>query len=49
VPTLPWFVLPFLFGAPWIAAIAYYLYQLRGSDEVFPSAADLVRRRLWTR
>ena len=49
MPSVPWFVLPFLFGSPWIVAIVYYLYQLRGSDEVFPSSAELIRRRLWTR
>jgi hypothetical protein len=47
--SVPFVFLPLLFGAPWIVPIVYYLYRLRGSDEVFPSAAELVRRRLWTR
>jgi hypothetical protein len=46
---VPVLLVVLLFGAPWIVQIVYYLYRLRGSDEVFPSAADLVRRRLWTR
>jgi hypothetical protein len=43
----PVVLLVLLFGAPWIVPIVYYLYRLRGSDEVFPSAAELIRRRLW--
>jgi hypothetical protein len=44
-------LLPLIFGAPWIAAIAwvgYLLHRTSGDREVFPSAAEMVRRRLWT-
>jgi hypothetical protein len=48
---VPWWVwlLPLLFGAPWIAAIVYYWRRARPLDGALPaSAADLARKRLWT-
>jgi len=47
---LPWWtwVVPFLFAAPWIAAILAYWRKARPRDgAVPPSAADLARQRLW--
>jgi hypothetical protein len=45
-------LLPILFGSPWIVAIVWYGRRLRsegGGLELPPSVAELARRRLWTR
>jgi hypothetical protein len=48
VASVPWWILPFVFGAPWIVAIAYYWPRARARDGyVPPSLAEMVRERLW--
>jgi hypothetical protein len=42
------FLLPILFGAPWIVAIVWFWRQRPRDDEVPLSMAEHARRRLWT-
>jgi hypothetical protein len=44
---VPWWILPFLFGAPWLAGIAYYWPRVRRDGHVPPSLAETVKERLW--
>ena len=46
-PLWSW-LLPFLFGAPWIAAIVWFWRHTPRDDEVPPSTAERARQRLWT-
>jgi hypothetical protein len=46
-PLWSW-LLPLLFGAPWIVAIVWFWRQRPRDDFVPPSMAEEARRRLWT-
>ena len=46
-PLWAW-LLPILFGAPWIAAIVWFLKHTPHNDEAPPSTAERARQRLWT-
>lgn len=41
-------LLPLLFGSPWIAAIAWFLWHGPRDDTAPPSTAEQARQRLWT-
>jgi hypothetical protein len=48
----PWWawLLPILFGAPWLAAIAWVWFRSPSkSGEAPPSLAELIQQRLWLR
>jgi hypothetical protein len=40
-------LLPFVFGAPWIVASIWYWRHRPRDGEIPPSAAEMVRKRLW--
>ena len=46
----PWWVwlLPVVFGAPWIAAIVWLWSKRPRDGAVPPSLAEMARKRLWT-
>jgi hypothetical protein len=46
---VPWWILPILFGAPWLVGIACYWPRVRRDGYVPPSLAEQVKERLWGR
>jgi hypothetical protein len=46
----PWWIwfLPFVFGLPWIVAIAWFWKRTPRRGEEPPSLAEMTRRRLWS-
>jgi hypothetical protein len=46
----PWWawLLPLVFGAPWLVGIAWFWHHRPRDGDVPPSMADQIKKRLWT-